>query len=1113
MLVGPYALEEADSSLEQELLELAPSKHYLTGFLAPAGYTPEEEPEDDAVGAGTDDVTDDGAPADPGRQAARRARFSSSMGVTVIVDRATRELRARLKFADYVAEDEELLPESAGGARKARRTGRPKRRWRRVPRGPFEVVLSFDAPGLTRVPVGGDARQLELVTTVRTVPSGAGLAPGSRAVAVFLVNRRGEDLDKRDEQYVFQVELELSCERGFLGRRDHSGVESDQWDERVSDLQFRDHAEYAVGHGVAIEDPGPERPVRRVRTTWLPCAEVKRVRTHEDARVTVIMEELAELGGAEDVKRTLGVLPVAYGEWIEKQRASTVGDSRREEAKSELLDRAELARERIQSGIDRIARDPIARASFCWMNRAMSMAARRRSPGLYATGKQPAWRLFQLAFVLASLDGVSDPAHADRRKVDLIFFPTGGGKTEAYLGVVGYILLLRRLVGAGEKHGGLGVAVILRYTLRLLTLDQLGRAAALMCALELIRREQPQRLGEQRFAVGLWVGSSATANTLDEVKRKVSEYKGGQETSNPCPLPTCPWCGHKLERTSLTIEVRGSRSRLRVACVNDACEFCAAHRQELPLVFVDEQVYAELPALLIGTVDKFAMLPWRAEAGMLFGRVLAHGEAGFVGAHENLTTSMERIPGGLLPPELILQDELHLISGPLGTMVGLYETAVDALATRQMPDGKEHRPKVVAATATVRRAPQQIHALFGRNASDVYLFPPPSVDESETFFGTVDRDAPSRVYLGVAAQGRSMKAILIWVYETLLTAAARVYDPKGSPGQPADGLMTLVGYFNSLRELGGMRRLVEDDVRTRAARASERKPLNATGEHRWLVSRELNLDPRELTSRASTDAVKRAKDLVSQPWSETKQDVLLASNMISVGVDINRLGLMVVSGQPKTTAEYIQASSRVGRDHERWPGLVVTCYNLFKPRDRSHYERFSSYHACFYRYVEATSVTPFSLPALDRGLAGTLVAMTRFADPMLTPNPAASRLPEKLNVTADVVRVLADRARNQPEISPDDAQGFAQEVAARAENLFETWRLLVKSQGAEPSRRRYSPFDKDNSGGRALLFTALDPDAPDPATPDARFAAPTSMRDVEASAHLWLLGRKLEGKS
>jgi len=849
-----------------------------------------------------------------------------------------------------------------------------------------------------------------------------------------------------------------------------------------------------------------------VRTTWIPTAEVPRVGTRGDDRVTVRMESLTGLTTRADVQRELGSLPTAYGEWIDEQRAQVVGDADREAVKTELLERAEEARRRIASGIERLAADPDALAAFCWMNQAMAAAARQRDPGQYAGEAGPAWRLFQLAFVLASLDGVSQPEHEDRRKVDLIFFPTGGGKTEAYLGVVAYVLLLRRLRGQAERHRGLGVAVILRYTLRLLTLDQLGRAAALACALELIRRQHPERLGAERFTVGLWVGSTATANTLDVVKRKVSEYKGGQEASNPCPLPSCPWCGHRLERNSVTIETRGGRTRLRVACVNEACDFCAAHRQELPLVFVDEQVYAELPSFVIGTVDKFAMLPWRAEAGMLFGKVLARGEGCFLGPHEKVPTTAEPIPGGLLPPELILQDELHLISGPLGTMVGLYETAIDSLSLRRTPDGLEVGPKVIAATATVRRAPQQIHALFGRSASDVRLFPPPGVDESETFFGTLDEAAPPRLYVGVAAQGRSMKAILIWVYEALLTAAQHAYAEGGDAKRPADGLMTLVGYFNSLRELGGMRRLVEDDVRTRAAKAGERKPLNAVGPHRWLASRTLNPEPLELTSRASTDAVKRAKDLVNQPWSESKQDVLLASNMISVGVDIPRLGLMVVAGQPKTTAEYIQASSRVGREHRRWPGLVVTCFNLYKPRDRSHYERFASYHGSFYRFVEATSVTPFSAPALDRGLAGTLVAMTRFADPVLTPNPSASRLPEKPEVAAEVVRLLGARARNQPEVTAEHAQAFGVEVEGRAENLFETWRLLVRGQGPEPGKRRYSPFDKDPSGGRPLLFTVLDSDRPDPASPEARFAAPTSMRDVEASAHLWVLGRKLEGK-
>jgi hypothetical protein len=236
--------------------------------------------------------------------------------------------------------------------------------------------------------------------------------------------------------------------------------------------------------------------------------------------------------------------------------------------------------------------------------------------------------------------------------------------------------------------------------------------------------------------------------------------------------------------------------------------------------------------------------------------------------------------------------------------------------------------------------------------------------------------------------------------------------------------------------------------------------------------------------------------------------VLLASNMISVGVDIDRLGLMVVAGQPKTTAEYIQASSRVGRQ-EKWPGLVVTVFNLHKSRDRSHYEHFGAYHESFYRFVEATSVTPFSGPALDRGLAGTLVAMTRFASPDLTPPRGAMALPTNRALANEVVDRIAARASSQPELHKDGQIKLEEELRKRGQNLLDTWTDLVRSTPEDPKQRRYSKFDREKTGGKPLLFTPLDQERPGVGTPEGRFAAPTSMRDVESTAHLWLVGRRL----
>src|SRR5207244_4305647 len=153
-----------------------------------------------------------------------------------------------------------------------------------------------------------------------------------------------------------------------------------------------------------------------------------------------------------------------------------------------------------------------------------------------------------------------------------------------------------------------------------------------------------------------------------------------------------------------------------------------------------------------------------------------------------------------------------------------------------------------------------------------------------------------------------------------------------------------------------------------------------------------------------------AKRRLAQNFSRDEAaDIAIATNMISVGLDITRLGLMVVFGQPKSSAEYIQATSRVGRDSNR-PGLVVTLLNIHKPRDRSHYERFVAYHESFYRSVEATSVTPFSPRALDRGLAGTVVALARLGYLPMTPAPDASRILTDKAQLGFVVDVLEKRA-------------------------------------------------------------------------------------------------------
>lgn len=1098
-LVGPFrrglqAPDGTDGVDAVEELLLPPSRWYLTGFLAPEAGREEDEEDQEDLPAGDDETEEDtgGSAPDP----KKKNFLPASIGLTVFVPGGTTHLEATVRYATY-----DKVNEDPPRRDKARRI------WRRVPMPAMTERLELAQLSTEGVPVR-DSGGLRLAGQVEDLPTIRGIAPGTRAVSVFLVNRRPADESPafRDRGYVFQVELSLRCPEGFIARQDRSGEGGDS-DNQIADLQYREAYEYAVGHGIAIEVPEGQAQVQIVRTTWLPRHEVRRVIARAEKNVVVSMEKLAELKSSADVLAHLQHLPENYATWIAKQGEIPLDSKDRDAAREQLLQKARHAEQRIRSGIQLLCEQEDVREAFCLANRAMAMAARKKRPD-----DEPSWRLFQVAFLLLNLRGMAEPEHPDRDCAELIFFPTGGGKTEAYLGVIAFTLVLRRLRGRAAPHGGLGVAVILRYTLRLLTLDQLGRAAALVCALESLRRKAPARLGNDRFTVGLWVGSSATSNTMAQIQKEVTQYQTGSR-ANPAPLTDCPWCGAELTPGSLSLLTDGKPTtrgaeEVRVACPNDECEFCAANYPEgIPVVFVDEHVYRELPSFLIGTVDKFAMVPWRGETGKLFGKVTGRSGRRFYNRtdYDKLPKGATPLTGGLLPPELIVQDELHLISGPLGTMVGLYETAVDFLCRRKVGE-KWVRPKVLAATATVRRATEQIQALYGRKASEVCVFPPPAVNAMDTYFSLIDPELENagRLYLGVAAQGKSSKAVLARVYRTLLGAAARADADETLPRKAADATTTLAGYFNSLRELGGMRRIVEDELPARAAKVEDLVPLDFVGTHPWLMNRRLDGEPVELTSRQSTDKIKHAKARLDESYqSKEHVDVLLASNMISVGVDIDRLGLMVVASQPKTTAEYIQASSRVGRQVDR-PGLVVTCMSVHKPRDRSHYERFVHYHQNFYRHVEATSVTPFSGPALDRGMAGALVAMVRFCLDELTP-PAGVLVVEKHKAqVAEALDALARRAARQPSRDRSQEDELLATVRQRAQNLFETWVQLMKSTEEAPVKHHYSRFDKEKVGGSPLLRHVLDDNPPPRNSPEGRFFAPTSMRDVEDTAHLWV---------
>jgi hypothetical protein len=592
-------------------------------------------------------------------------------------------------------------------------------------------------------------------------------------------------------------------------------------------------------------------------------------------------------------------------------------------------------------------------------------------------------------------------------------------------------------------------------------------------------------------------------------------------SSSPLQLTNCPWCGTKLGPDDLRVETHGSgRGRTFLFCPDRACDFNRRNSPDegLPVVTVDEEIYRLLPTFLLATVDKFAQMPWRGEVQGLFGRVSGrcrrHGWLGTEpecrGIHRRRrtlpATSLEPAPAnGLRPPDLIIQDELHLISGPLGTLVGLYETAIDELCAWNV-DGQTVRPKVIASTATTRRASEQVHRLFSR---EVKIFPPTGLEAKDDFF-SIQRpprgDTPGRRYMGVCAPGRSRAAVLIRIYVAALAAAEWLWHELDEDERDrVDPYMTLLGYFNSLRELGGMRRLIEDDVDTRAFRV-EREDRPGMKQRKLYP----NDTVQELTSRVRSSKIPEVLDQLEAtftryrdeeiPKKEKTQplDIVLATNMVSVGVDVQRLGLMVVSGQPKATAEYIQATSRVGRRSDR-PGLVVTMLNWARPRDLSHYEQFEHYHAVFYQYVEALSLTPFAPRALDRGLTGVLASLVRLHDTEYSHNHGANEV-HGAGQFPDIIEAMAKRARNASfgAEAVELANRVRQEVAAK----LDEW----GAEASEPGRKLgyRDPRGPDRDGVTVSLLER-------PGTGRwERFTVPNSMREVEPGVGLVWGGESTE---
>ncbi|HEY4248176.1 MAG TPA: helicase-related protein [Lacunisphaera sp.] len=820
------------------------------------------------------------------------------------------------------------------------------------------------------------------------------------------------------DSILYQTFFDVIAERGCIEKYPESQRPFEQLDheEQSLALLYRESATWGIGHGCAAGwDAEPEQTPQTIFADVMPAVELPSMTPDivdaDGNKIQLSMRALASLSedGAGPAWQSLENLATEYSAWIQRgrDRAGSLDPRFSPVAMRHFLS-CTACLERINKGISLLRSDSQVRRAFRLSNLSMLLQqiatkqlTRRpldwdsslrvvapqgiaQSPwDIYGAGSESSnlghWRAFQIAFLLMSLEGASKGASADRNVVDLIWFPTGGGKTEAYLAVMAFYMFHERFLMAandGELRRD-GTNVLMRYTLRMLTTQQFQRAASLICAMDFLRRD-PKRhgLGDipgARFSLGLWIGGAGSPNDIRGARSEISQFRNGDVEGNPLVLTECPWCRGEIGRYRGVIprafKKRGEENSLRIRgiaddpsegprlhCPDANCTF-GREFEYLPVEVIDERIYNFPPSLVIATADKLAMIAYRPKAGALFGRSFAGGQPQQVSS----------------PPGLIIQDELHLISGPLGTMYALYEGLFERLCSyRPKGDGAWIKPKLIASTATIRGASDQVMSLYARPMTQ--LFPAPGLMMGDSFFGRYARDSMGRL-----SNGRLYLGIHASEYGSVLTTQVRAFSsalfrPYSFADNCRDAWWTLLAFYNSIRELGGAKTLFDSDIRSRLKFMFNREGFSHDARRNLKIVE-------ELTSRLSQAEIVRMMDRLSASYaaveSDKTLDACLASNIIEVGVDIDRLSLMGVVGQPKTTATYIQVTGRVGRKWWERAGLIMMIYNPSKSRDRSHFEQFHSYHRRLYERVEPTSATPFAVSAIQRALPGALIAWAR----------------------------------------------------------------------------------------------------------------------------------------
>lgn len=968
-------------------------------------------------------------------------------------------------------------------------SGRPSIWWSRVP---IQFRLEFDANELMtsrflsqKLDETHKVGPIDLHVEVYARKNPYASIQSEQLITICLVNR-SESGNRRDElcafQSTFTVRVVSASGKSQILPYPEAHLTNMDDEEKSIALLYRNYKTYATGHGCSANwsDRSPDGQVQWLKAECLPTYEAPSttpdIVDENGIPAVVSMVALAGPTDRDNYFSEINRLIELYKKWISNKRdlIANLPDEFHDTA-NQHLDDCVICVERMREGVQFLESNPTAMEAFRLANYAIllqQLTARQPRTTTYNfdTNRwefseeyiepdintipegRGNWRAFQVAFLLMSLQSSVDAEDRFRETVELIWFPTGGGKTEAYLGLTAFSLFMRRLMNPNDS----GVHVITRYTLRLLTAQQFQRATKLICAMELIRRDRDD-LGQDPFTIGIWVGGSNTPNRRSDAISILGQLnKGDRFTENKFILGQCPWCGSQMGpitnkvgkkwKTKVAGYIRKGKT-VEYRCVDSNCNF---HRG-LPVYSIDEDIYEFRPSVVIGTVDKFATLAWRPEARTLFG-IDEEGKR------------------EISPPGLIIQDELHLISGPLGSMVGLYETVIEELCSDRRY-GSPIKPKIVSSTATIRRYKEQTKALYGRE--NVTLFPPSGLDADDSFFAQYARDdtgklRPGRTYVGIHGPGLgSLQTVQVRTFTSLMQAPINI-----SSDHQKDPWWTLLIFFNSLRELGTTLSLFQSDIPDYLIVNAQRHGIAYSSMRKlWRI--------RELTGRLRSDEVPEAISALEVPYDDSNLrkpvDACLASNILEVGVDIDRLSIMSVVGQPKSTSQYIQVTGRVGRRWWERPGLVLTIYSASKPRDRSHFEKFRTYHERLYSQVEPVSVTPFSPPALDRALHAVMVVYARqFGDKRVATSP----YPYPENLIEHLREILLPRVRMIDK--------------AEVGNFIEVFNRRAK----EWKRWNRTGWEKRSSDENYLLLRAGE--YVEPESKLLTWQTPTSMRTVDA---------------